>query len=79
MSIRIVECGCCGCYHRAEYFGDCRNDDERFPAEEVAAERLNVKTLEVERFEYDRHGDVSEHYVETWPHFNNGQDLPIEN
>lgn len=24
------ECGCCGHYHRPNYFGDCRNDAERF-------------------------------------------------
>jgi hypothetical protein len=27
----LEECGCCGCYHRKGYEGDCRNDDERFP------------------------------------------------
>jgi len=26
----LVECGCCGCYHRKNYVGDCRNDDERY-------------------------------------------------
>lgn len=25
-----VECGCCGHFHRLDYQGDCRNDDERF-------------------------------------------------
>lgn len=28
--IPIEECGCCGCYHRLDYWGDCRNDSERF-------------------------------------------------
>ncbi len=27
----LVECGCCGCFHRPDYSGDCRNDAERFP------------------------------------------------
>ena len=27
----LVECGCCGHYHRPDFAGDCRNDDERFP------------------------------------------------
>lgn len=27
----LTECGCCGCYHRPDFAGDCRNDDERFP------------------------------------------------
>lgn len=26
-----VECGCCGCYHRTDFVGDCREDAERFP------------------------------------------------
>lgn len=25
-----VECGCCGQFHREAYWGDCRNDKERF-------------------------------------------------
>lgn len=29
--ITLVECGCCGAYHREEFDGDCREDDERFP------------------------------------------------
>lgn len=29
-AIKIIECGCCSQYHRLNYFGDCRNDDERF-------------------------------------------------
>jgi hypothetical protein len=27
---KYVECGSCGEYHRADYWGDCRNDAERF-------------------------------------------------
>ncbi len=23
-------CGCCCCYHRKDYCGDCRNDKERY-------------------------------------------------
>lgn len=26
----FVECGCCGAYHRADFYGDCREDSERF-------------------------------------------------
>ena len=26
----IEECGCCGCYHPKTYFGDCRDDNNRF-------------------------------------------------
>ena len=27
---KYFECGCCGEYHREHYYGDCRNDEERF-------------------------------------------------
>jgi hypothetical protein len=26
----MEECGCCGGYHRPEFHGDCREDNERF-------------------------------------------------
>lgn len=26
----LMECGCCGGFHRRAYCGDCRNDAERF-------------------------------------------------
>ena len=26
----LEECGCCGQYHRVQFAGDCRHDDERF-------------------------------------------------
>lgn len=63
---RIVQCGCCEQFHRADYTGDCRNDDERFESEEDAAERLGVSCLEVERLEYYQ-GEVVERYIEIWP------------
>lgn len=28
--LKLVECGCCGFYHREDYCGDCRNDAERY-------------------------------------------------
>lgn len=31
----IIECGACEAYHRDEFAGDCRDDDERFPTWEV--------------------------------------------
>jgi hypothetical protein len=27
---RFIECGCCGAWHRENFAGDCRQDDERF-------------------------------------------------
>ena len=26
----FVECGSCGCFHRTDFYGDSRNDDERY-------------------------------------------------
>lgn len=28
----LEECGCCGCHHKPTFYGDCRNDAERFVA-----------------------------------------------
>jgi hypothetical protein len=28
---RLAECGGCGCYHPADWHGDCRDDGRRFP------------------------------------------------
>ena len=33
MSMRYLECDCCGYYHRENYEGDCRNDNERMDRE----------------------------------------------
>jgi hypothetical protein len=27
---KYIECGCCGHYHREGWYGDCREDSERF-------------------------------------------------
>lgn len=44
--VEVIECGCCGEYHRLAYTGDCRDDAERFTDLEDAAERLG-KVVEV--------------------------------
>ena len=39
----LVECGCCGMFHRTDWPGDCRNDAERFVFEVAErAEELGV-------------------------------------
>jgi len=45
--VRIIQCGCCDHWHRANYFGDCRNDAERFDDMEDAANRLGKPVIEV--------------------------------
>lgn len=43
----LVEvCGCCGAWHRKNYHGDCRNDDERFFDLEDAEKRLGFTVSE---------------------------------
>ena len=32
---RFYECGCCGCWHPANWDGDCRDDANRFAADEL--------------------------------------------
>lgn len=27
----FVECGCCSAFHRTDFYGDCREDSERYP------------------------------------------------
>ena len=33
--MKLVECGCCGFFHKETYQGDCRNDDERYTLEDI--------------------------------------------
>ena len=42
------ECGCCGGYHRDDWYGDCRNDRERYTlveAEALADRIYNLQEL----------------------------------
>jgi len=34
---KYYECGICGAWHRAEWDGDCREDDERLNPEDMDA------------------------------------------
>jgi hypothetical protein len=38
MEYLFVECGSCGHYHRPEFAGDCRDNDNRFTTDQVEAE-----------------------------------------
>ena len=31
----FIECGCCGAWHRNDFYGDCRNDNNRFGFDEL--------------------------------------------
>jgi hypothetical protein len=43
-SIEVEECGGCGAYHRADFYGDCRDDSERIY--ELTERHLIVSTIE---------------------------------
>jgi hypothetical protein len=45
--VEIIECGCCGSFHRNDYFGECRDDSERFVSLEMAEARLMSPVEEV--------------------------------
>ena len=31
----FIECGCCGHYHYSNWYGDCRDDSQRFHFEDL--------------------------------------------
>ena len=37
MKTLYIECGCCGHYHTPEFRGDCRDDKNRFSADQIEA------------------------------------------
>lgn len=54
--IRLLECGCCGCFHpedsfkpggSANYMNDCRYDANRFRSDEDFTERTGLPCVEV--------------------------------
>lgn len=48
--IRYLECGCCGCYHKEGYGGDCRDDNERYNLDDLeffsATDDIEIVPLE---------------------------------
>ena len=42
----FVECGCCGNYHRDNFFGDCRDNEERFNLSEIEDAGEEYQTLD---------------------------------
>lgn len=33
--VQYIECGCCGHFHTPQFQGDCRNDSNRFTADQL--------------------------------------------
>lgn len=49
----IIECGSCSQFHRLDFHGDCRDDDNRFSSLGDAATRLNQPVIEAFEEEED--------------------------
>jgi len=46
MKAIFLECGCCGYYHREEFCGDCRNDNERYTLSEIPGNSIIISIRE---------------------------------
>jgi len=43
----VVECDCCSCYHPKDFWGDCRDDANRFASPEDYMERtMGIRSRE---------------------------------
>ena len=56
IDVEYMECGCCGHWHRSNYWGDCRNDAERF----VSIDGDEFESCEIPEKEADAH--LSNHF-----------------
>lgn len=47
-TLHFIECGCCGHYHKPDFWGDCRDDANRFSMTQIEAmpEDVLVEDLE---------------------------------
>lgn len=43
------ECGICGCYHPADWDGDCRDDSNRFPDAECFKYLIDMEDVDAWR------------------------------
>ena len=45
--MKLIECGCCGAYHPVDFYGDCRDDANRYdevgPDDEEVFEEGNLQ------------------------------------
>lgn len=51
----FIECGSCGCYHKPDWYGDCRDDAHRFTFDQIP-EDARVLTIE-EQMEDEDEGE----------------------
>jgi hypothetical protein len=41
-AVRFYECGCCGHYHKVDWYGDCRSDGNRFTYDEMVQHAMDM-------------------------------------
>lgn len=41
----LQECGCCGAYHPSNFHGDCRDDNNRFPTDNIMDQEDVLKNI----------------------------------
>lgn len=39
---KFIECGCCDHFHRADFWGDCRDDNERFTLDDLESRGVDL-------------------------------------
>ncbi|RJQ46853.1 MAG: hypothetical protein C4534_02065 [Gaiellales bacterium] len=50
---QLYECGICDCLHPWHFFGDCRDDSNRYADEEAFAARHAIDPMAVEVFSWE--------------------------
>ena len=48
--VRMIECACCDHHHRADFWGDCRNDEQRFIEQDDPAQTSDYTDEDGERW-----------------------------
>jgi hypothetical protein len=42
----FIECGSCGCYHPDDFWGDCRDDENRYALDELPGRAIIISLEE---------------------------------
>ncbi len=77
-----VECGSCGMYHLEDYYGDCRNNKQRFTFDQVFDEEekgtAEIITLEdqLDKEEQERGIEEGKKQDRLWKQARNQYDQP---
>ena len=50
LPVSMIECSCCDDYHREDFYGDCRNDSQRFMEQDDPSEPSDYTDEDGERW-----------------------------